>query len=354
MLKIVTFLNRYFFASANLLTIGILRIILVFLAARSILRKNIAPFKDSMLTELHERSFLTDLLGDNIFLEWSPTFLTVIIIATAVGSLIGFLTRISLFVFGLLTIYLTGFQTSMGMFDHSSSLISQIILILAFIPGSTNLSIDRIIKWLFKYKKGLKPTIPDLFFRHQDPVWGVRLLLMLLACVYFTAGVSKLRYGGLKWLDGKTLSHYLDGSANPKRGDFAPPIFLSDSKVSLEEKWKDGFGLYSYSYGNRQSSPTALKSGRLMAESSYLIMSLSILTVMFELCSFFLLIDKSPRTLYLLGAIIMHTSIGFFMGLTFIQFRIICFLLIDWQWLVKRLSSVKIRLNILKNTSTQA
>ena len=340
MVKAGSFLNTYFFSSANLVTVGILRIILVFLAARNVLRRSIAPFQDSMLTDLHERSFLTDFLGDSIFMSCAPSLLAIILVTSAIGSLIGLFTRASLFVFGLFTIYLTGFQTSLGMFDHSNSLVSQIILLMAFIPGSTNLSADRGLKWLLKYKKGLKPSIADLLFRQQDKIWGIRLLLMLLACVYFTAGLSKLRYGGVKWLDGTTLSHYLDGSANPDKGDFAPPIFLTDSEVSAEEKWKDGFGLYAYSYGNRQSSPVALKAGEFVAENSYLIMSLSILTVIFELCSFFLLIDKWPRNFYLLGAIIMHTSIGFFMGLTFIQFRIICFLLIDWQWVFNRLSAV--------------
>ena len=72
-------------------------------------------------------------------------------------------------------------------------------------------------------------------------------------------------------------------------------------------------------------------------------MALSVLTVLFELSSFCLLLGRWPRTAYLLGAIFLHTSIGFFMGLTFIQFRIICFLLIDWAWLYRQLQGLRKR-----------
>lgn len=331
-----TFFNSYFFARANLLNIGLLRIILVLLAADNIFSR-LSPFKDPALTELHHRSLLTDFLAETIFFNVNPQLLTIIFAASAIGALLGILTRPSLLVFGLFIIYLSGFKTSLGVFDHSNSLVSQIILILAFIPGSTNLSVDRLIQWLRKRRKGEISSVWVMLSNPLDQIWGVRLLLILLACVYFTAGLSKVRYGGLDWLDGKTLTHYLDGSAASSK-DFDPPIYLSSSKVSHAEKWKDGFGLYAYSYGNRQGNLFAVNSGKLIAGIPAVIISLSVLTVLFELSSFCLLLGRWPRNLYLFGAIFLHTSIGFFMALTFIQFRIICFLLIDWQWLSGQLS----------------
>lgn len=339
--KLNSFCNKYFFSSTNLLTIGILRVILVLLAASNLYGIRLLPFQEHMLTELHERSLMVDMLGKTVFFSWTPSLFSIVFAVSAIGSLIGMLTRPSLFVFGLFAIYLTGIRTSLGVFDHSYSLVSQIILILAFIPGSTNLSFDRLFIGLLKYKKGIKISFPELLSRPQDKIWGLRLLLMVLACVYFTAGFSKMRYGGLKWLDGKTLTYYLNGNARSEKNGVSSPIYLSNSEVSSQEKWKDGFGLYAYSYGNRQSNPLAKKVGEFIAENKYLIMFLSTLTVIFELSSFFLLIDRWPRTLYLSGAIILHTSIGFLMGLTFIQFRIICFLLIDWQWVFSQLSFLK-------------
>lgn len=348
--------NSYFFSSANLLSIGVLRIILVFLSASNLFRNLDTHFQDAMLNELHERSLLVDFLGNTVFYYIESSLFSIIFIASAIGSLIGLFTRPSLFIFGLYVIYLTGLRTSMGIFDHSYSLISQVILILAFIPGSTNLSLDRAFKWFLNYKKGLKPPVWELLYRPLDKVWGVRLLLILLACVYFTAGFSKVRYGGVKWLDGNTLSHYLSGNASPTKQGFTPPMFLSDRKVTNHEKWKDGFGLYGYSYGNRQSNSFALKAGNFVANNPYLIISLSILTVIFELCSFCLLIDRWPRNLYLAGAIMLHTSIGFFMNLVFIQFRIICFLLIDWQWVFNQVSALikKRRLKVKKQLTVSA
>ena len=332
--RLRSFCDSYFFASGSLLNIGLLRIILVALAADNSF-SCLGPFNDASLTALHHRSMLTDLLANTIFFNVAPVVLTVIFAVSAFGALAGIFTRPSLFVFGLFVIYQTGFKTSLGVFDHSNSLVSQVILILAFIPGSKNLSADRLVQWL-RQPRAERSSFWEMLSNPTDKIWGVRLLLMLLACVYFTAGLSKLRYGGSDWLDGKTLTHYLDGSAASSK-DFEPPIYLSSAEVSAAEKWKDGFGLYAYSYGNRQNSPLAVKAGKFIAEKPAVIMALSVLTVLFELSSFCLLLGRWPRTVYLLGAIFLHTSIGFFMGLTFIQFRIICFLLIDWVWLFRQL-----------------
>jgi hypothetical protein len=337
MRKFFSFIDRYFFKERNLLVVGMIRMFLVFQIFQNIRHGKVAAYDYSILHELHERGWLIDFLGKNIFFALPASLLAVLFAASAFGSFFGIFTRLSLLVFGVLSIYLTGIKASLGTFDHVNCLISQIIVVLALIPGSTNLSADRLFRYLVRYRKGQSFFTYQLFCYRKEPVWGVRLLLILLACVYFSAGFSKLRFGGLKWLDGNTLTHYLDGSASPVHYGSVPPMYMS-RKVPSEDKWKDGFGIQSYSYGNRQGNPIAIKTGQYLAKIPLAMKIFAIATIFFELSGLLILVDGWPRTLYLLGAIGMHVSIGFFMNLDFISYRVLCFLLIDWQWVFNQIS----------------
>jgi hypothetical protein len=334
--RIRTSVDRYLFAERNLLVIGILRMALVYQLMRYVFLNHEVEFSNSLINQLHQRSFLIDFLSKTIFFNFPVSVLMAVYTASAFGAFFGIFTRLSLFVFGFFSMYMIGFGASLGVFDHVNCLISQIIILMALIPGSTNLSFDRLIRYFLKYRKGEHFILYQAFFKAKDSVWGLRLMLILLAYVYFAAGFSKVRYGGLKWVDGNTLAFYLDGRANPAKLGRIPPMFLSSQEVKTQEKWKDGFGLYSYSYGNRQYSRLARKAGEFIASKPGLIMLFAIATVLFELSGFLILIDGWPRTVYLLGAILMHVSIGVLMNLDFISYRILDFLLIDWGWVVRQ------------------
>jgi hypothetical protein len=129
----------------------------------------------------------------------------------------------------------------------------------------------------------------------------------------------------------------MDGRASSATYGSTPPMFLTDTNVKAEEKWKDGFGLTSYSYGNRQYNSLGIKAGKLVTGIPAVMVGMALGTVLFELSGFMILIDGWPRTTYLLGAIFMHIAIGFFMNLDFIPYRILDFLLINWFWVVKQL-----------------
>ncbi len=70
--------------------------------------------------------------------------------------MLGIFTRVSVFVFSILLIYVTDIQASRGFFNHEFSLATQVLLALAFIPGSTNFSIDRFITERKKNKKRIR------------------------------------------------------------------------------------------------------------------------------------------------------------------------------------------------------
>lgn len=251
----------------------------------------------------------------------------------------GVLTRVTVFLYALGLIYITDIQAARGFFNHEFSLSSQVLLILAFIPGTVNLSFDRIFTW-WRNRKTNNSPLWDSIIGSPEYVWGIKLIIILLACTYFTAGLSKVRYGGMAWLDGSTLAHYLDGSASPHLNEIRP-MYISPADVPDEAKWKDGFGIYSYSYGNRQAPGFWGEVGLFLAEHRALISALAVGVVIFEMIApIALLFGGWVQVLYLIGAIAMHRSIGVLMNLSFKDYQLLCLLLIDWPWVYTKMAGV--------------
>ena len=349
----ISFLDHYFFSKKRLYNLGLIRIALVLLGAYFVFKQykffQGLTFINSELDLLHEPSFLIKMLSVPFPLEpeYAPGF-AYFYYFIAFCAAIGLFTRPALFIFGLATIYIIDVEVSRGFFNHEASLTTQVFLVLAFAPGSTSFSVDNFLRWVYnRYKSGSPKPLLSALLGSPVPVWGLKLIFILLASVYFTAGVSKLRFGGLAWLDGQTLTHYLDGSASP----YTPgnkPIFIGPKDVPQEEKWKDGFGIYTYSYGNRQTSNFWQQVGHTIAANKGLIIAFSLSATLFELTAFLLLLNGWPRVLYLLGAILMHKSIGVLMNLPFTDYQVLCFLLIDWQWVYEHIPfgfSMKQKLN---------
>jgi hypothetical protein len=331
--KVKTSVNRYFFEEKNLVIVGLIRMAMVRQLFHYVLQNRTVELEYSLLNQLHQRSLTIELLS-KVFFHFPASLFLVIYACSAIGSFFGIFTRVSLFIFGIFSLYATGFSASLGVFDHVNCLVSQVVLVLAFIPGSTNLSVDRLVQHYFKYRKGDNFMFYQALWRRKEPVWGMRLMLILLASIYFAAGVSKIRFGGLRWLDGNTLAFYLDGRAGSAGNNRTPPVFLTDDKVKTEDKWRDGFGLTSYSYGNRQYGEFGIKAGKVLTSVPAVIMAIAIGTVLFELCGFLVLLDGWPRSIYLLAAIGMHIGIGVTMNLGFVPYRVLDFLLIDWPWVL--------------------
>ncbi|WP_055562871.1 HTTM domain-containing protein [Hymenobacter sp. AT01-02] len=249
-------LNAYFFEKSRFQPLGLIRIVLPILCAYQVFRDyewmQGLTFINPALDKLHEPSMLIKLLGLPFPLapEYAQPFAVLYYVVAGCAAL-GLGTRPALFIFGLATIYLVDIDVSRGFFNHEASLISQVLLVLSVAPGSTSFSVDRLLGTLSKQPSGPQKPLWRVLAGPPVPAWGYKLILILLACTYFTAGVSKVRYGGMEWLDGQTLTHYLDGSANP----YTPgnkPMYIGPPDVPQQEKWKDGFGIYTYSYGNRR------------------------------------------------------------------------------------------------------
>jgi hypothetical protein len=340
--SIAASLDKYFFSKTNGQILGIIRVIIVFSTLYLIYRghfmmSNIVSI-NSEFDALHRPSALLQFLSVPFPLPENYNLIFAIIYYfIGLCALIGLFTRPALLIFSLLSIYICDVYVSRGFFNHELSLTTQIILLLALAPGSTSLSVDRFVKWLRQRPSITETKLYSYLVGKPVPVWGLQLIFIVLACTYFTAGLSKVRYGGIKWMDGQTLTHYLDGSASPYTSPAEKPMYIGPPVVPGDKKWKDGFGIYAYSFGNRQSSEFKRNLAMAVASSKTVIMLISASTVIFEICGFILLIAGWPRILYLFGAIAMHSTIGILMNLPFYSYQVLCFVLIDWKWIYYRL-----------------
>lgn len=337
-----SFFERYFFSKSRYPNAGLIRFVLcgffLFQSYRNYrflgTFTGISPEADA----LHKPSIFIDLLNLPFPLPKEYLFIfAVVFYAIGIFAMLGIFTRVSVFLFSIFLIYLTDIQAARGFFNHEFSLATQVLLLLALIPGSKSSSVDR---WLQHYRKTKKMAGAGLWNTLVGPpenVWGIKLILILFACTYFTSGLSKVRYGGMDWLDGRTLTHYLDGSASP----YTPgkkPMFIGPPNTTAAEQWKDGFGVYSYSYGNRQPSHFWRSTGTYLASHPKLISFIATSVVIFEMLGIVLVFGGWIRVFYLLGAIIMHKSIGSLMNLPFLDYQVLCFLLIDWHWVYQHLN----------------
>lgn len=261
-------------------------------------------------------------------------FLFVVIICSALGIL----GRLSLILLATTTALFYGMDEGLGSFDHQLSFSTQVLFILALVPGSMGISIDSFFarKWFFKRNS---------FNYFSEQKWGINLILILLVCTYLTAGISKLRFGGMSYLDGSTIGFYIqDHTFEYEQGKHK--LILGDSSLPEAAKWKDKYGLQAYTYSNIQSSQTIRKIQYWITEKPNLLKFITISALIFEFGGFIVFFGSKYRNFYLFIAFMFHTTIGFLMGFTFYQYRLIILCLVDWESIFSFVKGVKIYKNL--------
>ncbi|WP_418603851.1 hypothetical protein [Hwangdonia sp.] len=325
--------------------LSILRFSLSILMGKYVLERLNAIFQlENNIQYALSKTWFTSLLPDAFLVLDSNLYTTVkfLIIVSAFGAALGILGRLNLLVLAFLCYYVFGVGEGIGVFDHHTSLPSQVIFALALVPGSMKLSIDYLLMH-FYYKR--KNRVLDFA---SNPKWGLNLVLALVAITYFSAGVSKLRYGhGVSWLDGSTLGFYLKERTIKYEGGESQ-LIIGDSKIKENEKWKDEFGFIAHTYGNFQTNKKLNDIAEYIANNKFLVVALSIGSVLFELLAFVVFINSKYRNIYLISAIVFHLSIGSLMGISFRQYRLICFFLIDWDYYL-RFTFKKLKMQHLLN-----
>ncbi len=335
--------SSFFFRTARWHNLGLLRICLSYVALIHYSGKTLSSFYNyEVIPNLHHPPFLLKWFSFPYPLPpaWMETFQYTFWIF-GILAIIGLFTRPALFIFALHLVYMMGTQAARGWFDHEAAITTQVLFILALVPGSNNFSLDKLLTWAYHYFRGIKRNLLPALVGKPVPVWGVKLLLILMAVVYFTSGFSKIRFSDGKWMDGKTLTFYLDGRASVHKKQDVQRIF-GPKEVPDEEAWKDGFGPTAHHYMNARKGGFNGRWGKKITELPWLIMMLSAGTLVFELLGPVILLGGWFRFGYLLGAIVMHAAIGFLMHIHFKEFQIVDFFLINWAWafgyLAKRFS----------------
>lgn len=150
----------------------------------------------------------------------SLTLLFWITAAAGVLALVGLATRAAALVFALGNWILVTHQYSYGEKHHPEALLCLFLLFLAFSPSGARLSLDA---WLRKRfgKPGALTAGPEL----TTALWPLKLMQVLLSLGYFSAGVCKLVFGGLAWMNGYTLQQHM--FADAVRSDLALGMWMA-------------------------------------------------------------------------------------------------------------------------------
>ena len=252
-------------------------------------------------------------------------------------ALLGLFARVALVALAVVNLGLGLAVNAWGYTAHASALPAIVLFIVAFAPGATALSLDALFLRLLALRKARPPPswAPELLPCSPRSIWPVRTLLVLLSLLYFSAGISKLRYSGWDWTDGETLAFYLGGGS--KRGEDVQR-FIQEPGVLAERAFRDGYGIVDYVYVGR---PTAI--GLWLAEQPVLLRVVSSAALLGELLFPLALLGRWPRRLALLFGLGFHAGIGLTLSINFGAYIVCYTIFIDWCALARGLKKLSAR-----------
>jgi predicted DCC family thiol-disulfide oxidoreductase YuxK len=129
-------------------------------------------------------------------------------------ALLGILARLSLAVFAYANTILIAHLYSYGQMSHPEAVMVVALWLLVFAPAGASMSIVRL-------RRRLKSAVSSMHFvphhltssaapnTSEYALWPLRLMQWFMCIIYLSAGLSKLKYGGMSWLDASTLRYYL-------------------------------------------------------------------------------------------------------------------------------------------------
>ncbi|MDG2307011.1 MAG: hypothetical protein P8R42_20660 [Candidatus Binatia bacterium] len=148
---------------------------------------------------------------------------------------IGVLTRPALLAAFLLLLVQEGLLMSFGKTDHATIPLLYALLFFALSPCDRRFSVTALARRMLG--RDLGPS-ESTFAR-----WPTELLYVVLSSFYFSAGLSKLRVSGLRWVDGNTLQFHLLQKQVPLGIEFAEFPWLCAVASALVLSWQIGFPL---------------------------------------------------------------------------------------------------------------
>ena len=131
-------------------------------------------------------------------------------------SCVGFATRFATATAALLGTYLIGLNGSFGWIDHADPILVFSLVIFALSRCGDACSLD--VAWRGGRRLGPSPEWSGEYR------WPGRMILLAMACVFFAAGVSKLRHAGIAWVGSGALSTYLIRGSDPLGRSVSLPL----------------------------------------------------------------------------------------------------------------------------------
>jgi vitamin K-dependent gamma-carboxylase-like protein len=285
--------NAYWFPETSTLSLAVIRIIAVgaqlfwfFPPLHNqlvLLEKNSHFMQPQMLIRIVAAIVPRELL-------FTPRAFTIFywaVVAAGFAALLGLLTRLSLFVFALGVWIIMAHWYSYGDFHHESAVFCIFLLLLAFTPAGSRLSLDALIR---RHRGRPAPDTAD------TAIWPLKVAHVLLALTYFTAGIAKVVVGGADWVNGYTLQNYVFSDAIARGFPF----------------------------------------GMWLAQQHTISIALSVFTLIFELCFFLSLVLPWTAPIFFLTGIGFHIGLYLAAGHDFFSHMVLLFLLllfIQPEWL---------------------
>ena len=231
-------------------------------------------------------------LPENAFL-----ILEVIWKASLLLSCIGFRTRFNMGVAWLAGIYLLGLPHQFGKTHHYDAMIVLILTVHAFSRSGDAWSLDRLIQTA---RRGSQKPVPE----NGEYTWPVHAAWMIMSLIFFAAGISKLRHGGIDWVTSDHMALLL----------IQQPYHLSNA---------DPIG----------------NIGLALAQYPILTKLVAASTLIFETGYPLAMFSRRARWIFVPGAFLMLAGIRVLMGPTFYPFMICTLFWVPWDEIVKILKT---------------
>lgn len=111
-------------------------------------------------------------------------------------SCLGLFTRVSTATSFILGVYLLGLPHCFGKIHHNEAILVLVLGIMLLSRCGDSYSIDNLIR---RARRGSNPSANHLAISGEY-TWPVRMVWLLLALIFFGAGIAKLRHTGLEWI----------------------------------------------------------------------------------------------------------------------------------------------------------
>src|SRR5215217_310120 len=219
--------NTFWFPQTNTIPLAVARVVAVaaqlfwFYPSLQLQLEDMQAHPDFIKPELLIR-VLSSVVPGSFFTPPVFTPFYWVIVAFGVLALFGLFTRTSLFIFALGQWILTAHLYSYGDRHHRQAIFCIFLLALAFAPSGRSLSLDALIRRWRTRQGGTSLAQPELV---DTAIWPLKLAQLLLGISYLETGVSKLMFGGLRWMNGYTLQGHILHAAVP--GGFPMGVWLA-------------------------------------------------------------------------------------------------------------------------------